>query len=174
MHRSVVGVLLILVVVAVVGCAAYDKAKDLTLTVRTAPQDFTLAEVNSGFEANDVTSEDWEDHADKIQSVDAIQVSYEYDNQSGAEVTISIYISEDPNLTAENVAASAKLLHQTTLPEGTDTVERGEVGDAEARELLKQYKGNFTVYILAESIAETVTVTINDFRVYGAVNADFS
>ena len=41
MHRSVVGVLLILVVVAVVGCAAYDKAKDLTLTVRTVLSAYT-------------------------------------------------------------------------------------------------------------------------------------
>jgi len=141
--------------------------------VRTDPEDFTLTVSNSGFEANNVRSDDWEERADDIKSVKKIEVSYEYDNQSAAPVTVSVYISDNPNLTAENVAASAKLLYQTTLPEGASTIELQEVGDAEARELLKQYNGNFTVYTLAESDG-AVDVTVSQFRVYGTVNADFT
>ncbi len=172
MHKSVVGVLLIFVVVGVVGCAAYDKFKNLEPRVRTDPlAPFTL-ETTDNISQQDVSSEDWDEYAEDIESVEKIEVSYKY--QSDKSVTVSIYISDNPNLTANNVAASAELLHQIDL-EATPgdewkTVYLEEVaGEQDIEEVLREYNGTFYVYMV---ISDDASVTISEFSVYPTLSLD--
>jgi len=173
-HRSIPAVVLISAMILIAGCAAYEKAKNLDLSVRTDPQEFTLNQVNSGFDSKAVGSEDWEDHADVIKSVDEVEVSYNYDNQTGAPVTVRIYVSENPNLTKENVAGEGTLLYEKTLNEGENSVSREEIANAGVQDALEEYGGSFTVYVVTDSTADTLDVEVTEFRVYGTCSLDLT
>ena len=171
----VVLVLAMMVVMAMAGCAAYDKARDINISTRTDPQDFTLDPDNDGFEEKPVESGTWKDHADDIQSVEKVEISYTSVNTSGAPVDLDVYISKIAGLTREELPTQATLVHTLTLPEGETVMRRDEavIQNIElVKDLLKQYKGKFTVYLVADSISETINVNITGFQVYGTCNAD--
>ena len=173
-YAVAVAVLVVIVVMVIAGCAAYDKAKDINIAARTDPQDFALDPDNDGFDKKTVRSGTWEDHADEIQSVEKVEISYTSTNNSQAPVDIKVYISDAPTLTPEELAAQATLVHTLTLPEGETTVRRDEAliqNIEQVKAKLKQYEGKFTVYVVAESISDTVNVGITEFQVYGTFNA---
>ncbi len=173
MRRVLLFVVLAMFVAALTGCAAYDKAKDLNIEARTEPQDFTLDDINAGFDKKEVSSEDWEDNADNIKEVRNVEISYTYTNPTDAAVEVDVYISRQ-NLEQAEVAAEATLLHQAVFNPGTHDVSRDDAtieNRAAVLNLLEDSDGKFYIYTVT-SAQDGVNITIENFRVYSELNVD--
>jgi hypothetical protein len=172
-YAIAVTVLVMMAVMVMAGCAAYDKAKDINIAARTEPKEFKLG--NDGFDTKPVRSDTWEDEADKIKTVEKVEISYTSTNNSQAPVDLKVYISDNPALQPDDLESEATLVHTLTLPEGETEVRRDEAlieNIEQVKAELKAYEGTFTVYVVAESISDTIDVDITGFQVYGTFNAD--
>lgn len=172
MRRVLLFVVLAMLIAALAGCSAYDKAKDLNIEARTEPQDFTLDNVNAGFDKKNVSSEDWEDNADKVKEVRNVEISYTYTNPTDAVVDVDVYISRQ-NLDQANLD-QAILLHQAVFNPGTHDVSRDDAtieNRAAVLNLLKDSNGKFYIYTVTDA-QDAVDIQITNFRVYGELNAD--
>jgi hypothetical protein len=119
---------------------------------------FTASSADPYFVAIDITTnEDWEDHKDKIDMIDAVGFKMEMNNQRGAEVTFNVYVapySDTKEYTTKDEldAHAYVVIEDLTVPAGESTLTYAQsLAHIKNLTILKNYakSGKFSYYGLA-------------------------